>query len=226
MSERTGLWPLRLLAFGLALVVWYFASVEKREQLGERLLDVSVTYNAPRGLIILDPVQAVRVRLRGSDRRMRSLSPSAVDVVVEPLAREPGAVEVHLGAENVVRPDDLEVVSIEPNSLRLQLDREGTRLVPVRPRLVGEPAAGALPQNPTATPDAVVVSGPESRLRDLAFVPTGPIALDGHALDFEETVIVLSPDPLLRIVEPSMVTVRVPMAPPELDSSAPRRRRG
>ena len=36
----------------------------------------------------------------------------------------------------------------------------------------------------------------------------------GHALSFEETVAVVSPDPLIQVVQPSKVSVRVPMRQP------------
>jgi YbbR domain-containing protein len=63
-------------------------------------------------------------------------------------------------------------------------------------------------------PDKVLVSGPESRLRAVNHLVTTAVDLDGHALDFEETAAVLSPDPLIKVLQPAVVTVRVPMQPP------------
>lgn len=138
------------------------------------MVDATVTYLPPRGLIILDPIQTVKVRLRGSDRKIRSLSPFLIDVVIDLQSAQTGNVDFHLGEEDVLRPDDVEVVSIEPNSVRLQLDREGTRLLPVQVRLIGEAAAGAVPTGPpVADPGPVWVSGPESRLRTLVS-PSAP----------------------------------------------------
>lgn len=229
MSERVRLWGLRLLALALALATWYFVSLEKRERPSERVVDATVTYLPARGLIILDPIQTVKVRLRGSDRRIRALNPFLVDVVIDLQRAQTGTVDFHLGEENVLRPDDVEVVSIEPNSVRLQLDREGTKVLPVEVRLTGEAAAGAVPAGPpTADPESVLVSGPESRLRALASVASAPVNLDGHAFDFVETAMVLSPDPLVKVVQPAAVLVRVVLARPE-DQPAPepppRRRR-
>ncbi len=229
MSERARIWGLRLLALALALATWYFASLEKRERPSERVVDATVTYLPPRGLIILDPIQTVKVRLRGSDRKIRSLSPFLIDVVIDLQSAQTGNVDFHLGEENVLRPDDVEVVSIEPNSVRLQLDREGTRLLPVQVRLIGEAAAGAVPTGPpVADPETVLVSGPESRLRTLVSVGTVPVSLDGHAFDFVETAMVLAPDPLVKIVQPAAVTARVTLQRPEdqpIPEPTPRRRR-
>jgi YbbR domain-containing protein len=214
VTRSAGKWALRVLAFAAALAVWFSASFVKREHQSEKVIDAAVTYNAPRGVVILDPVQTVKVRLRGPDRMIRTLAPQVVDVVVEITHSQPGAIEVPIGARQILRPEGLSVLGVDPNSMTLRLDREEIRDLPVTPRLVGEPAGGAVPLEPTARPARVRVSGPQSLLAGLAAVSTSPVRLDGHALDFTQTVSVVSPSPLVRIVEPSVVTVIVPMTVP------------
>ena len=208
---RSNLWGLRLLAVLAAVAVWFSASFVKRERVSEKLIDATVTYNPSRGLIILDPLQTVKVRLRGPDRQIRTLAPHVVDVVIEVSGETAGTLDVQLDERNVLRPEGLQVVAIEPNSIPLRLDRERTQLLRVSPRLVGEPAAGAEPLEPIARPDMVQVRGPESLLAGITAATTSPISLDGHALTFTITVSVVPPDPLVRIVQPSVVSVEVPM---------------
>jgi len=216
MTERASLWGLRFLAIFTAVVVWFFASGGKREKISEKLVDAAVTYNSPRGLILLDPVQTVKVRLRGPDRRIRNLAPYVVDVVADLTGVDSGQVDLNLAEENVLRPDDVSVVSIEPNTLRLRIDREATRQLPVLPRIVGEPAAGAVPHTPTVSPPTATVAGPQTLLAGLESVTTSPISLDGHAFTFQERVPIVPPDPLIRILEPSVVIVGIPMDTPGL----------
>ncbi len=212
MSHRgASLWGLRLLAILAAVAVWFSTSYVKRERVSEKLIDATVTYNPGRGIIILDPLQTVKVRLRGPDRQIRTLAPHVVDVVIEVSGVALGTLDVQLDESNVLRPEGLEVVAIEPNSIPLRLDREKTQMLKVSPRLVGEPAAGAEPLSPIAHPDAVEVTGPESLLAGITAATTSPISLDGHALSFRQTVSVVPPNPLVRIVQPSVVTVEVPM---------------
>ena len=209
--RRASLWGLRLLAILAAVAVWFSTSYVKRERVSEKLIDATVTYNPGRGIIILDPLQTVKVRLRGPDRQIRTLAPHVVDVVIEVSGVAIGTLDVQLDESNVLRPEGLEVVAIEPNSIPLRLDRERTQMLKVSPRLVGEPAAGAEPLSPIAHPDAVEVTGPESLLAGITAATTSPITLDGHALSFKQTVSVVPPNPLVRIVQPSVVTVEVPM---------------
>lgn len=212
MSRRgASRWGLRLFAVLAAAVVWFSASFVKRERLSEKLIDATVTYNPARGIIILEPLQTVKVRLRGPDRQIRTLAPHVVDVVIEVATTTTGTFDVQLDEHNVLRPEGLEVVAIEPNSIPLRLDREKTKMLKVSPRLIGEPAAGAEPLSPLAHPDSVQVAGPESLLAGITAVTTSPINLDGHAISFQQTVSVVPPSSLVRIVQPSVVTVEIPM---------------
>jgi len=93
-----------------------------------------------------------------------------------------------------------------------------TQRLPVRPQLVGEPAAGAVPGEPEVLPNQVLVTGPESLISKYDWLNTRPISLDGHALTFEETIAVIPPDPLIQVVQPSKVTVRVPLGQPGADA--------
>ena len=223
MSRRkSSLWGLRMLAILAAVAVWFSASFAKRERVSEKLIDATVTYNPSRGLIILDPLQTVKVRLRGPDRQIRTLAPHVVDVVIEVSEQAAGTVDVQLDESNVLRPEGLEVVAIEPNSIPLHLDRERTQMLKVSPRLVGEPAAGAEPLEPIARPEMVQVAGPESLLANITAVTTSPISLDGHAITFQQSVSVVPPDPLVRIIQPSVVTVEVPMHFPGINDATVR----
>jgi YbbR domain-containing protein len=215
VTERAGRWGLRILALVGAIVIWWIVSVEKRERVSEKVVDASLSYNSPRGLILLEPMQTVKVRLRGPDRRIRAIAPFEIDVVVDVPNSEPGVVPVQLRPENVSTPDEVEVVSIEPNSLDLTLDREAIAELPILVRVIGEPAGGTVPGEPLARPPRARVRGPATIVSGLTSVSTSAISLDGHALDFTQTVSVVSSDPLVRIVEPLFVTVQIPMRVPE-----------
>ena len=224
MTESARTWGLRLLALAIAVSLWFSVSFEDREALSERLVEASVSYNRPRGFEILDPVPSVNVRLRGSSKLIRQLNPYQVDVQVELAQTQPGTISVNLGPENVLAPEGLEVVSIEPNVIRVDLEREITQRLPVVPHLVGEPAAGAIVEEPEVFPNQVLVTGPESLLGKVQSLSTRPISLDGHAITFEETVAVVPPDPLIQVVQPSKVTVRVPMRLPGVEPGAVRKK--
>jgi YbbR domain-containing protein len=216
MSDRSRLWATRLLALAIAIGIWFSASIEDRLASSEKLVEAAVFYNRPRGFVLLNPVESVSMRVAGSKKAIRQLNPLMVDVQVDLRQRREGTATLHLGRDNVSLPLGVEVVSIEPNPIRVTLERELTQLVRVVAQLAGEPAAGAVVSAaPEVIPDQVLVTGPASLLGGLASLKTGPVSLDGHAISFEETVPVVSPDSLIQIVQPARVTVRVSLALPD-----------
>jgi hypothetical protein len=63
------------------------------------------------------------------------------------------------------------------------------------------------------------VTGPESLISKYNWINTRPISLDGHPLTFEETISVIAPDPLIQVVQPSKVTVKVPIVHPGVETN-------
>jgi YbbR domain-containing protein len=229
MRVGAQIWGLRVLALGIAIGLWFNFSFEAREAPAERLVEAAVSYNPPRGFIVLDPVRNVNVRLRGSSKAVRRLNPFQVDVQVDMSRYQEGSVTINLGPENVLMPENLELVSIEPAVIRVELEKAVTQPMPVVPKLTGEPAGGATLEAPEVIPNQVQVTGPVTRIGRAGTLSTQPITLDGHALPFEVSVLVVSPDPLIQIVQPSRVTVKVGLTPPQMETKPqrpPRRRRG
>ncbi|HEV7785580.1 MAG TPA: CdaR family protein [Thermoanaerobaculia bacterium] len=215
MNETARTWGLRLLALGIAIGIWFNASLQDRLASSERLVEAGVSYNRSRGFMIINPVPTVNVRLAGSKKAIRKLSPLTVGVTVELPQRQEGMVTINLGPESVTAPEGLEVVSIEPSSIRVELAREITQRLPVVAKLTGEPAAGAVAGEPEIFPSQVMVSGPDSMLSRIDHLSTVSISLDGRAITFELSVPVVTPDPLIQIVQPTQVSVKIPMSLPD-----------
>ena len=208
------LWGLRLLAVTIAGIMWFFVTLDTFEAQSVKVIDASVSYDVPEGFVILEPIDRVKVTVRGAASTVRILNPFQVDLYVELPDATKGTLSVNLTPDQVALADDLEVLSIEPNQITLTLDTEETGMLPVDPELIGEPAAGAVAQQPSVDPPLVVVRGPSSRLALLQSLSTTPVRLDGHALDFFEQAVVVSKDPLIKIIQPAVVTVHVPLEIP------------
>ena len=180
----------------------------------EKVIEATIRYDNFPGLIVVERLETVRVGVRGTVSKMRNLNPFAVDVFVELSNPDKGVFEVPLTSDNVFLPEDLEVVSIEPNLLTLDIDRISSEMKPVIARLAGEPSAGAVAGIPTVAPESVRVIGPASVLRRIATIDTRPVNLTGHAITFSKQSLLLSPDPLITVMDPAVVTVRVPLEIP------------
>ncbi len=215
MKRPVSPWFYRLAALLIATALWYVIVADKRELLSEKVVETSVTYNTPKRVVVLDRVAEVRVLVRGRNREIRRLRPFDVDVLVDVPAGRNGQVRVTLTPDNVVLPsENLSVVSIEPEVLPLTLDAEQEKQVPVVIELAGEPAAGAELVRKLVDPPQVTVAGPSTLLRSVRRVETAKVSLDGHAFTFEKEVQLVTSDPLIRVVQPTTVTVQVVLEQP------------
>ena len=142
MTEARSLWGLRCLALALAGLAWFSFSGEKREPLSEKVVEASVRYDAPDNFLILERVETVRVSARGPLSKIRNLTAPFVDVFVD-LPDQVGVQQVTLGEDQVILPEGLELVSVEPNVIEVTLDSHATRFVLIEAEFTGEPAAGA-----------------------------------------------------------------------------------
>ncbi len=220
MSERASLWGLRLLALVLAVLAWFLATAERREgRTFQTVIETGVNYTTPQGMTLLQAVERVRVGVRGSASQIQNLTPFQVQVMVDLRGAQKGAVEVNLGQLNVVLPQGLEMVEIEPNQFVVDLDRVISEIRPVEANLVGEPAAGAVVLRTEVIPPQVLISGPESLIGQLRSMSTSPVSLNGHALDFEERAAVISPNAKIQVVQPALVTIRVALEVPTVGTS-------
>jgi YbbR domain-containing protein len=230
VNEWARTWGLRLLALGIAVGIWFNASVEDRLVSSEKVVEAAITYNRPNGFALINPVQNVNVRVRGSKRAIRRLSPYMANVSVDLGQRQTGLATIGLTGDNVLLPDGLEVVSIEPNTIRVDLEKEVSVRLPVVAKLTGRPAAGATVGTPEVLPNQIFVIGPEPMLARIDALSTRPVSLDGHDSTFEEKdVTIVLPDPLIQIIPPpSTVTVTVPIQPPpeRPASTKPRKEKG
>lgn len=176
-----GDWRTKAWAFGLALLLWYYAS--QQVTLSETLYiplrviprgKVHVVVKRPEGQVVEVRIRGRRTlveRLRGEELR--------VEVPVEPPATEWERSEVELTARFVegLSPD-VEVLGFSPEKVRLELSRIGTKSLPVLlPPLeeLGKPAPGYRVASIAAYPEEVEVEGPVRVLEQAPGIPIKPI---------------------------------------------------
>ncbi|MEM6797088.1 MAG: CdaR family protein, partial [Acidobacteriota bacterium] len=211
--------PLLVLALVIAVAIKF--AVHEKEQLFDRVVDAQVTYTPPGpDSVSYNLVEKVRVVVRGPDREISLLSPLTVGVVASVPEGRPGPRDIILEAGDVrfSVPGDFEVVSIDPNRFSIEVEPRLEKSLPVRVVLTGEPAAGSRHLGPIVRPARALVSGPVSHVERLADV-VATVSLDGHARSFEDVVSLATADPLVQVVQPTLVTVEVPMEEPELTIS-------
>jgi YbbR domain-containing protein len=189
---------LRAASLGLAIVLWV---VIAGRYTAERGLTVPVELrNFPPDLELTgDLVNTVNVRLRASPGLVESLDPSQVLVRIDLKGAQEGEHIIQLTSEHIEVPFGFRVVKITPSLLTINLERSLSKTLPVRPRIIGQPAPGYEVAEVTSEPAEVRVRGPRSRVQEIESAFTEPVSVDGADSTVEEYVNVGLEDPLLNL---------------------------
>lgn len=205
---------LKLVAFFLAVVVWFVVSAPRRERTSERAFNAPLSLlSMPANYIITTPVpDSLTVRLRGRRSELLRLSSQSLELPVDlSWVQQAGEASITLRPQLLNVPPDIEVVSIEPNKLRFRVEPLRHGRVRIRPFLVGQVPPGLLVGEAVASPDTALVSGPATQVSAMTEASTERINLTGRTGTFQQNVAVVSESPLVRVVQPITTQVTVPI---------------
>ena len=207
---------LKVLAIALATLLWLTVA---GEHVVERSLRVPLEFrNIPPQLEITgDPPDNVDVRLRGSSAVLGRLDSGEVVAVVDLTGGRPGSRLFHLRNDEVRAPFGVEVAQVLPSTVSLELEKSATRMLPVIPAVLGEPAPGFVVGRRTAEPATVKVIGPESHVRALAEATTEPVNIAGSRERVRDVVTVGVTDAAVRLDSSVSATVLVEVLPAPIE---------
>lgn len=205
-----------------AFLLWYILSAERTREISVRGVRAQLTLvNIPSNLVLVSGVpDTVLVQLRGP--LSRALDPRAtLEVLLDLSNARPGTNSYPINASDIPLPPEIEVVSVEPAAISLELERRQTLSVAVRPIVEGVPAAGFVLASVRVVPEQVAIQGPESRLDGVDFVETTPVSVEGATGPVETVVEPVLPDPLLRLLSALPIQVVVQIEPQGVPTPVP-----
>ncbi len=206
-----------LVALIAAFLLWFGLAAKISENISVRRVQARLTLvNIPRDLVLTSSVpDTVSLQLRGPlTRTLNSSNPP--EVLLDLSDARPGLSSFPINEVDIPLPAEVDVVSVEPPAITLELERRESRLVPVRPVIEGVPAPGFVVGEVRAVPTHYTVQGPESRLQALEFVSTRPISVEGAAGPVEAVTQPLLPDPLLRALGLGAIQIIIDITPEQL----------
>jgi len=203
-------WGLKLLSLAVAILLW-LATVGEPES--ATVIAVPVQYrNIPANLEVSSEMRdSAYVEVRGPSGRL-SGAHLANSVVVVDLSsqRRPGERTYSIQADNVRLPAGVQFLRAVPAQIRIRLEYQVSREVPVVVRYAGPAPEGLRIAKQDVSPQLVRILGPESRVNAIDRVQTDPIELT--AIEGVQTFQAhpYSGDPQVRMVKSDqMVTIKV-----------------
>ncbi len=207
---------LKLLALGLAVLLWIAVSGEATVERGLSV-PLELQQVPPNLELLTKPPSTVDVRVRGGAGALSRLEPGDIVAVLDLRSARPGQRLFPLSPDQVRVPFGIEVVQITPTTVALAFETSATKAVPVVPSLDGRPAPGYVVGRVTTDPPAVEVAGPESAVRRAAAAITEPISIAGSTRRVRGTVTVGVLDSTLRLRSARTAIVDVEILPAPLE---------
>jgi YbbR domain-containing protein len=221
-------WGLKLIAFGLALVLWLIL-VPQDKIISEKTLSVPLELESiPAGMEVVEkPVADIEITVRAAKRILGEIMPSTVSAHIDLGRATTYQQEYPLNKAMITLPPGAEVIEIRPNKVLIKLEMTKQAVLEVHPSVRGRVAAGFRIQRIDVSPSQVTVNGPESRLKTKDTVATAPIDVTGlnQTTVFEADLILPKPD--LRLVSAhtrARVTVFIEQDKENAKSGPPRKK--
>jgi YbbR domain-containing protein len=154
----------KILAVCLAFLLWYFVA-------GQTDPLAKQTYTRPvelrpstAQLVSTTALPEVTITISGTKALVQSLQEQDIHTFVNVSGQTAGV--YYLPIQTSV-PDNIRVLSIYPQTVRVSLDHQESKKLPVKVVLQGTPAPGFMILDPAVTPAVVTVSGPSGLLGGL-----------------------------------------------------------
>lgn len=200
---------LKVLSLLLATGLWFMIAPD--EQSAEVALRAPIVFqNVPPQLeISTETIPEAQIRVRGPERVIRQLRPNDVHAALELGDIQPGERTFDLTSQQVRHPRELTVVQVVPSQVHLKFDTRLTREVEIHPRVVGNFLAGEQVARVDVDPPRITVSGPRHHVEKVESATTDPVDASGTTGRATFTTNVYVTDPLVQVVQPTLIHVTV-----------------
>src|SRR5262249_5829355 len=203
--ENKGLKALSLL---LAILLFF---VSQQPTTDMRVVGVPIEYRglSPGVEIGGDSEKNVSVRLSGPRNIVRSLTPNQLLVIADLSNKKPGEKIVQLRGDESFLPDNVKVLKIEPESIRIKREPMATKKVKVEAQFMGQVAEGREIYRVKLDPGEVEIQGPQSQVNKIDRVITETVNMDGRQSDFQTSVEAEVSQDSLRVITPGPIKLSV-----------------
>ncbi len=204
----------KLASLVVALLAWLYV---QSDEVATGKLNAQIHWELAEGLVTVQPLpRTLTLGVRGTRAAIRKARSHGAEMMVDLRDLGPGEHHLELEPYPIEGLDNLEILSRAPSAIQVQLDKQATRKVELKARVVGEPADGYAVRKVKLSPAVVEVSGPASSVNRLDEVFTEPIDVEGRMADLQIPVQLALPPPLEArtdgpiLAEVSMIALNEP----------------
>lgn len=198
---------LKIVAIVFSIFLWLFAT---HRGLVEVVLDVPLEFkNIPPGLVLVNNnIKKVSISIKGQERLIRNVGPTDIRAFIDLSDAKKGEDIYLISKVNVKVPRWMTVTNIDPSSVKVVLEEVVSKIVRVRPVIVGNPEEGFYLKSITVDPQTVVIEGKSSDVKRISSIETEPFDITGLRKSYSQYLRINTTDQNIKTkVEEVMVSV-------------------
>jgi len=200
---------IKILALLAAVVSWLV--IQEAISFEVVLPDIPLEIRVADGWAVLHQSEhTVRVTFQGSQDDIGRVDPRRIKAIVDLRTNSiAGSGEINVALSAIQAPRNVRAILVEPSRVRVSLDREQEKKVPVQSRTVGKPLSGEV-EALICEPAVVTLRGPAQQLQQTKWVYTESVDVEGRVEGFTKRCRVLAPsDTWTPVIDPPEVQVKV-----------------
>lgn len=169
-------WKMKAVALGCATLLWFYVMGERRLELAYAVpIELK---NVPQGMVVTNDLpKNIDIRLSGPRALLSDLTQKDVRISIDLLGLKPGVTTFSRLDDHLRLPGGIQATRISPAFVDVKLEQLIDKIVPLRPRLVGQLPIGFHLVAIEIQPEKVVVQGAEGEMAGVNEVLTERIDL-------------------------------------------------
>ena len=202
---------LKLISLFFAIILWFYITpVVSRDTLEMNYALPLQLKNIPDDMIVTGKVEDhINVRLKGRQSIIRDLDPDELNVSLNLSGAREGARYYTLDHDNLNVPGKVDVVSMNPQKIKIEIVRLMRKEVDVKANISGKPASGYRIKSVSVSPAKIILEGPESEIIKAPLMEDININVSGRRSSFSKEVKVKIPLRNLRTLGNDIVIIDV-----------------
>lgn len=174
---------IKIISIALSLFLWFFVTFKGQS---ETSLEVPLEFkNTPSDMEILrQSVKKINLSISARERILREISNNNIRVVVDLSNVKFGENSIPITKSSVKLPRGVEVLRIDPSTIKLNMDKKEQKNVIVKASITGKPEKGFVIESINVTPSSISIEGAKKELDRIRVIKTEPIDIEGIRENF------------------------------------------
>ncbi len=204
-------WFLKIISLLIAFIMWAIISGQKTPKIIEKNFTAPVYFENTSDDMILtrDVLYEITVQLRGPETIIKKIKPEDVYITIDLKNKKFGLHSIPLTEDLVHKPAGVSVVNIIPNTIQFKIEKKITRIIPIKPKIIGELPDNLEVKKVILSPPTVKVEGPQSILEKVKYFETEVIDVSDKMQSFTTNTVVVLPSNFLKLLSEPNIKVKV-----------------